>query len=389
MRKLFHCGVFVLSTGLVLAHHASPCRAGSEDSGSAATENSPVEKLRLELGRIGALLSKTQDPAQIAAYNLQQAELLAHLINHSPSKEQAGLVRQMADCLGIAASNSPHGDATARERLARLVRQIEAQAPASDLAAYVTWVELQGDNPTRQTTPGEDFTKSQEQRHERLVEYVRSYPGSPDTENALLELGMLSEFLGQEADARKWYRQLSDNSAGTQIAFKAQGALRRLDLEGKFVFLDLPLLTSAPGTPPETLDIAKLRGKLVVIYFWASWDLKYKADFATLQSLLDRFGSQGLEVLCVNMDAKIDDARRSVQSGPAPGTQVYQEGGLEGTIATRYGLMALPTMLVLDRTGKVMQHNGEVTHVAGVLQPQLQHDDTNAVRQALHKDEGQ
>jgi TolA-binding protein len=49
---------------------------------------------------------------------------------------------------------------------------------------------------------------------------VQSYPKGEDTPDALMQLGMVSEFVGKEAEAKKWYqvlvRDFADKPAGTR-----------------------------------------------------------------------------------------------------------------------------------------------------------------------------
>ena len=87
--------------------------------------------------------------------------------------------------------------------------------------------------------------------------------------DAMLQLAMLSEFSNKETEAQNWYRQLATKHAEHPLAKKAAGALKRLDSDGKPFELAAPRL----GVNGD-FDIRSIAGKVVVVYYWASWNQK-------------------------------------------------------------------------------------------------------------------
>ena len=86
----------------------------------------------------------------------------------------------------------------------------------------------------------------------------------------------------------------------------------------------------------------QLTGKVVVVYYWASWNGQAAGDFAKLKA--HRRGEQGRGGAGgVNLDATADEAKAFLAKNPAPGTHLYQPGGLESKLATQYGVMVLPS----------------------------------------------
>jgi len=126
-------------------------------------------------------------------------------------------------------------------------------------------------------------------------------------------------------------------------------SLRRLELEGK------PLELAGTLLGGGAFDIVQLRGKMVVVYYWASWNRdRCVADFASLKLLSDNYAAKGLALVCVNLDTKPEDAASFLQQSPAPGLHVFQAGGLDGPLATQYGVMVLPNLFLVDKDGKVV-----------------------------------
>src|SRR5581483_8070563 len=187
---------------------------------------------------------------------------------------------------------------------------------------YVTFREMSADNAAKLAKPGPDIAKVQEQWLDRLMKFVTAYPRAEDTPEALMQLGMVSEFVNKETEAKKWYGRLAKDFAEHPLGAKAQGALRRLDLEGKPLELRGALLEGG------SFSIEQLRGKTIVIYYWASWNRdRCVGDFATLRLLVDKYAGKGLALVCVNLDNTAEEANAFLQRSPAPGIQLFQPGG--------------------------------------------------------------
>jgi hypothetical protein len=286
---------------------------------------------------------------EIVNYNLVRANILEQIEAKVKQDEREQWIRQIADCLSAAAQNSPETDKVAYQRLMALEQQIMKAMPGTPLAAYVVFREMSADNAAKMSKPGPDIGKVQEQWVERLAKFVQDYPKGEDTAEALMQLGMVSEFMNKEAEAKKWYAILVKSFADHPLAAKASGALRRLDLEGKPLELAGTLLNGGP------FDMVQLRGKLVVVYYWASWNQqRCVADFALLKQLMDTYAPKGLALVCVNLDNTAEEAAAFLQRSPAPGLHVFQPGGLDSPLATQYGVMVLPNLFLVDKDGKVL-----------------------------------
>ena len=350
----------VLLVGLSLLAGAAPPAAAPNNPSvpdpQQAAEDAALRQLVDELEKVGALLARAKGPAEIVQHNLRQAELIVQISNRSKPEEREPWLRQLADCLSAAAQSSPANDRTAYQRLLGLEEYIARNMPGSALAAYVAYREIQAAGANQATASEKELHQLQAQWRDRLARFVQTYPQAEEAPGALLELGMACELMGQEAEAKRWFRQLAQQYPNSPLAAKADGAVRRLELEGQMLQLALPKLDD----PNEAFDIDQLRGKVVVVYFWASWDKRCAEDFARLKQLVNRFGDDRVGVLGVNLDARPEEATAFLSGRLAPGVQVFQKGGLEGRTAKRYGLLTLPTLILVDRDGKVASRKVEV-----------------------------
>jgi thiol-disulfide isomerase/thioredoxin len=297
-----------------------------------------------ELGKTGAGLARATDPQEVAYHTLHQADLLALLAGQAKPDERGQWLRQLIDCLSSAALNCPTAAAEARDRLKRVADHLASTTPGSDPAAYAAYRSLQA----------EQFAgagRTPEQWRDRLAAFVRAYPQAEHTPEALFELGTVSELLGKDEDARGWYQTLIQRHPDHPLAPKAAGAVRRLGLDGQVLYLALPRLDSLQ----TVFDVDRLRGRVVLVHFWAGWDGRCVDDFARLRVLLQQHAARGLELVGVNLDPTPEEGLAQRAALDAPGTHVYQQGGLEGRIATRYGLAVLPTFFLVGRDGKVVR----------------------------------
>jgi len=111
----------------------------------------------------------------------------------------------------------------------------------------------------------------------------------------------------------------------------------------------------APDFLLETLDggeirLSDLRGQAIVLNFWATWCAPCRKEIPQLVAAYDRFASQGLVVLGVNLQES-----RSVIRSFADAFGMDFPIAIDGTgdVAYEYRLLGLPTTYFIDRGGVV------------------------------------
>ncbi len=144
---------------------------------------------------------------------------------------------------------------------------------------------------------------------------------------------------------------------------KAAGALRRLDLVGK------SLVIKGTGLRNETIDTAKSRGKPLLVTFWATWADPVKRDLPELVKVYQKHHDKGFEIIGVSLDNDRADLDPFLKETPLPWPQIFEPGGMESRLATEFGIIALPTMFLVDAQGKVVNRN---LRTAAELERQLE-----------------
>jgi TolA-binding protein len=294
---------------------------------------------------------------QIVQYNTARATVLQDIVVSVKPDQKEQWIRQLADSLSavVQASTDAADKPAAYQQLVGLEKQIVQDQAGSRIAAYVTYAEIVADNAAalKKDTTG----KAQEQYLNRLKQFIQDYPQGENAPDALMQLGMISEFLGKELEAKRWYTQLASSYPTASLAEKAKGALRRLGLEGK------PLELSGPTLDNQTFNITSLQGKLVIVYYWASWNQQSIGDFARLKVLMDKYASKGVALVCVNLDNHPPEAEGELTRSQLPGVQLYQPGGLDSPLAKQYGIMVLPNMFLVGPDGKVISRTVQMANL--------------------------
>lgn len=109
-----------------------------------------------------------------------------------------------------------------------------------------------------------------------------------------------------------------------------------------------------PGLKDSTVHLSSLKGKVVLIDFWASWCGPCRASMPGVVKLYSKYKDQGFEVFGVSIDAKKRDWINAVAQDKITYTQVNDKAGWYSKTAEKYGVNAIPNTFLLDKTGKIV-----------------------------------
>lgn len=120
-------------------------------------------------------------------------------------------------------------------------------------------------------------------------------------------------------------------------------------LEGKPA-PDFALPVIAGGEPGARVRLSEQRGKPILLDFWASWCSPCRAQTKVLQSFTSTPEGKGLVVLGVNVSDEPAAAERYLAAVKPPWLVL---GDQEGIANLAYRVEALPTLVAIDRNGRV------------------------------------
>jgi peroxiredoxin len=113
----------------------------------------------------------------------------------------------------------------------------------------------------------------------------------------------------------------------------------------------------APGFTLKDLDnrevsLASLKGKVVLINFWATWCPPCKAEMPSLNMLYSEYKDRGFMVLAISMDRKEQEVIEYLKKNTFS-FKVLLDPKMNAT--RYYGVFSLPTSFLIDRNGVIVK----------------------------------
>jgi thiol-disulfide isomerase/thioredoxin len=171
----------------------------------------------------------------------------------------------------------------------------------------------------------------------------------------------------------KWdiYNRLVADYAGTPASSEARRILlRKKNLQRGDLFPDF----ISKDSDGKTFRLTELRGKVVVLEFWANWCPSCQRTIPVMQGVEKQFAGQPVEFIGINSDGD-SPVVKEIQAKWGMTTRTLVDGSPTGPISTRYAIMAWPSFFVIGKDGVVVYRS------AGIDAEGL----TNAISQASSK----
>ncbi len=322
----------------------APDRADSHDVDLATKPNDKAQELMQQLNKMGDL-SASSSPQD----HEKRARLLEELAESADTDQMREMwYRQLADMLSAAVQTGSYPAGI--DRLKALEEKLQKDPKNEELAFYVQFRWLSGEHGQALTAPNADFPRIQTKWIEDLEKFVEAAKEYPDSADAMLELAISHEFAGDDEKAIQRYDEIVKQFPESTVRNKAAGAKTRLTCEGRTIPLQGTLVNGG-----RSFSLAQLKNKVVLVQYWATWCQPCIADMPLLEKLREKY--KDFEVVGVNLDNDKQDMLAFLRENDPRWPQLYEEGGLESRFATEMGIQTLPTMILIDKQGKVVDRN--------------------------------
>jgi peroxiredoxin len=122
-----------------------------------------------------------------------------------------------------------------------------------------------------------------------------------------------------------------------------------------------------PSVNGDTLHLSSLKGKVVLLDFWASWCGPCRASNKQLVKLYPKFKAKGFEIFSVSLDDNKQSWKKAIQKDKISWLQVNDGGGWDAPTAVNWRIDAIPTSYLIDKEGRMIAMDPEIKDLEKML----------------------
>jgi thiol-disulfide isomerase/thioredoxin len=120
----------------------------------------------------------------------------------------------------------------------------------------------------------------------------------------------------------------------------------------------------------STVDLATLRGKVVLIDFWATWCGPCVGEVPNVVATYQKYHDQGFEIVGISLDQDKAALQAFTKAKGMVWPQYFDGKGWSNAISSRFGIQSIPAMWLVGKDGKVATQDGR-DDLAGQVQKLL------------------
>ena len=316
--------------------------------GPAGVTGDVAENLKPLLAKLREIEGKmpSADVAARKGLAAEQIGVLEQLVAAAADSDKGFWTNQLVETLAAYVQEGLFPDGIAK--LEQIAETVKGDETAS---AFISFRLIQAKYSAGMEQPGADGETLQKTWFDDLKTFTETYPKAPESAEALLQLAFRDEFEGRDAEAVERYAAIAANFPDTAQARKATGAVRRLESVGK------PLTLAGPTLEGKQVAVASFKGVPVLVHYWSTDCEPCKVDLAQIRELQTKYGPNKFAVVGVALDGDKAKLAKFLQAKPLPWPQLHEPGGLDSRLAEEFGVLALPTMVLVGADGTVLDRN--------------------------------
>jgi len=178
-----------------------------------------------------------------------------------------------------------------------------------------------------------------------IAKFLETHPD--DARRPALKLTEAQALENFDADAA---RAIYEEIAGDEDPDIAQAAKSGLDL---MAMRARPLELTFTTVDGRKFDLADLRGKVVLVDFWATWCPPCVEEVPQLVETYEKFKDRGFEIVGISLDNDRTALEKFTAENKMTWPQFFDGKGWDNELAQRFKIQSVPTMWLLGKDGKL------------------------------------
>lgn len=151
-----------------------------------------------------------------------------------------------------------------------------------------------------------------------------------------------------------YYAQRFIDHFSKQDPMAAEDLRQQIELQKSFVVGGTAPDFSQNSPEGESISLSDLRGKIVLVDFWASWCGPCRRENPNVKRVYDTYKDKGFEILAVSLDRTKDRWLQAIEADGLPWLHVSDLKGWANEVAQMYSVKSIPHTILLDAEGKII-----------------------------------
>jgi thiol-disulfide isomerase/thioredoxin len=128
---------------------------------------------------------------------------------------------------------------------------------------------------------------------------------------------------------------------------------------------------SLPDVNGNSVSLSSLKGKIVLIDFWASWCGPCRQSNKHLVKLYEKYKDKGFEIYGISVDDSKDAWKRAIKYDKINWIQVNESNSNDGKVANAWYIQRIPTSFLMNREGVLIEMNPDEKQLEKYLKENL------------------
>jgi thiol-disulfide isomerase/thioredoxin len=180
----------------------------------------------------------------------------------------------------------------------------------------------------------------------------KEFPKRGELAGLLLQVADARLDQGDAKKARALAQEVIAGQPEAELKKEADALIAKLDRVGK------PLNIKFKAVDGREVDLAGLKGKVVLIDFWATWCAPCMAELPNVKATFDKLHEKGFEIVGISLDQSVDKLKQVLAREQMSWPQYFEEDGEGNKFAEEFGIHGIPTMWLVDKQGMLRDLNG-------------------------------